>query len=81
MNKINYYQNDEKRNVWQRKGTARDPQHAKLSVKHGRDKVCIVAKGTELYYADSTKCCQTDRPWVPGFSQSLTTNGCQSSAS
>lgn len=61
--------------MWQRKGTARDPQDAKLSVKHGRDKVCIVAKGTELYYDE------TDRPWVPGFSQSLTTNSCQSNAS
>ncbi|CAJ0938076.1 unnamed protein product, partial [Ranitomeya imitator] len=33
--KINLYQNDGKKKVWRRKGTAHDPRHTTSSVKHG----------------------------------------------
>ena len=48
--KINLYQNDGKRRVWRRKGTAHDPKHTTSSVKHGGGSVmawaCMAANGT-----------------------------------
>ena len=48
--KINLYQNDGKRRVWRRKGTAHDPKHTTSSVKHGGGGVmvsaCMAANGT-----------------------------------
>lgn len=48
--KINLYQNDGKRKVWRRRGTAHDPKHTTSSVKHGGGSVmawaCMAASGT-----------------------------------
>ncbi|CAJ0968752.1 unnamed protein product [Ranitomeya imitator] len=48
--KINLYQNDGKRKVWRRHGTAHDPKHTTSSVKHGGGSVmaraCMAASGT-----------------------------------
>ena len=48
--KINLYQNDGKRRVWRRKGTAHDPKHTTSSVKQGGGSVmawaCMAANGT-----------------------------------
>jgi len=48
--KINLYQNDGKKKVWRRRGTAHDPKHTTLSVKHSRGSVkslaCMAASGT-----------------------------------
>uniref|UniRef100_A0AAQ4QMS3 Transposase Tc1-like domain-containing protein n=1 Tax=Gasterosteus aculeatus aculeatus TaxID=481459 RepID=A0AAQ4QMS3_GASAC len=47
---INLYQNDGKRRVWRRRGTAHDPKHTSSSVKHGGGGVmawpCMAANGT-----------------------------------
>ena len=43
------YQNDGKRRVWRRKGTAHDPKHTTSSVKHGGSVMawaCMAANGT-----------------------------------
>lgn len=48
--KINLYQNDWKKKVWRKKGTAHDPKHTTSSVKHGGGSVmawaCMASKGT-----------------------------------
>lgn len=48
--KINLYQNDGKRKVWRRLGTAHDPKHTTSSVKHGGGSVmawaCMASSGT-----------------------------------
>ena len=48
--KINLYQNDGKRKVWQKKGTAHDPKYTTSCVKHGGGSVmawaCMAANGT-----------------------------------
>ena len=48
---INLYQNDGKRRVWRRKGTAHDPKHTTSSVKYGGGSVmvwaCMAANGTD----------------------------------
>ena len=47
---MNLYQNDGKRRIWRRKGTAHDPKHTTSSVKHGGGSVmawaCLAANGT-----------------------------------
>lgn len=53
VTKINLYQNDGKKKVWQRLGTAYDPKHTTSLEKHGRGSVmalvCMVSNGTSVY--------------------------------
>lgn len=59
--KINLYQNDGKKKVWRRIGTAHDPKHTTSSVKHGGGSVmawaCIASNGTRslVFIDDVTK--------------------------
>ena len=59
--KINLYQNDGKKKVWRRIGTAHDPKHTTSSVKHGGGSVmawaCMASNGTGslVFIDDVTK--------------------------
>ena len=64
--KINLYQNDGKRRVWRRKGTAHDPKHTTSSVKHGGGSVmawaCMAANGTgSLVFIDDVTADKSSR--------------------
>ena len=64
--KINLYQNDGKRRVWRRKGTAYDPKHTTSSVKHGGGSVmawaCMAANGTgSLVFIDDVTADKSSR--------------------
>ena len=64
--KINLYQNDGKRRVWRRKGTAHDPKHTPSSVKHGGGSVmawaCMAANGTgSLVFIDDVTADKSSR--------------------
>ena len=64
--KINLYQNDGKKRVWRRKGTAHDPKHTTSSVKHGGGSVmawaCMAANGTgSLVFIDDVTADKSSR--------------------
>ena len=64
--KINLYQNDGKRRVLRREGTAHDPKHPTSSVKHGGDSVmawaCMAANGTgSLVFIDDVTADKSSR--------------------
>ena len=64
--KINLYQNDGKRRVWRREGTAHDPKHTTSSVKHGGGSVmawaCMAANGTgSLVFIDDVTADKSSR--------------------
>ena len=64
--KINLYQNDGKRRVWRREGTAQDPKHSTSSVKHGGGSVmvwaCMAASGTgSLLFIDDVTADKSSR--------------------
>ena len=63
---INLYQNDGKRRVWRRKGTAHDPKHTTSSVKHGGGSAmvwaCMAANGTgSLVFIDDVTADKSSR--------------------
>ena len=64
--KINLYQNDGKRRIWRRKGTAHDPKHTTSSVKDGGGSVmawaCMAANGTgSLVFIDDVTADKSSR--------------------
>ena len=64
--KINLYQNDGKRRVWRKEGTAQDPKHTTSSVKHGGGSVmawaCMAANGTgSLIFIDDVTADKSSR--------------------
>ncbi|CAJ0940112.1 unnamed protein product [Ranitomeya imitator] len=64
--KINLYQNDGKKKVWRRKGTAHDPRHTTSSVKHGGGNVmawaCMAFNGTgSLVFIDDIRADKSSR--------------------